>query len=125
MFILVVIKEYYSVWVVELCLDFVIGFLWYRFEGFGVFFEMEVGYFVYILEFYVEKYGCIFEEFVEGYNNGKIKEFEFDNYFMYDCVVCELGYDMIYCFEGCCVDFVMIDLNFFFFKYEMDIVCII
>ncbi|KAK0671741.1 trehalase-domain-containing protein [Cercophora samala] len=119
--ILAAIKEYHSVWVAEPRLDPVTGLSRYRPEGLGVPPETEAGHFVHILEPYVEKHGCTFEEFVDGYNNGRIKEPELDNYFMHDRAVRESGHDTTYRFEGCCADLATIDLNSLLFKYETDI----
>lgn len=119
--ILAAIKEYHSVWVAEPRLDPVTGLSRYRPEGRGIPPETEAGHFVHILEPYIEKHGVTFDEFVDGYNNGRIVEPELDNYFMHDRAVRESGHDTTYRFEGVCADLATIDLNSLLFKYETDI----
>ena len=118
---LAAIKEYHSVWMAEPRLDPVTGLSRYRPEGRGVPPETEAGHFVHILEPYVEKHGVTFDEFVDGYNNGRIEEPELDDYFMHDRAVRESGHDTTYRFEGVCADLATIDLNALLFKYETDI----
>jgi alpha,alpha-trehalase len=78
------IKEYFSVWVVEPRYDPVTGLSRYRPEGFGVPPETEAGHFVHILEPYAEKHGMSFDDFVDAYNFGRVKEPELDEYFLHD-----------------------------------------
>ncbi|KAF6842303.1 neutral trehalase [Colletotrichum musicola] len=118
---LAAIKEYHSVWVSEPRLDPVTGLSRYRPEGLGVPPETEAGHFVHILEPYAEKHGISWQEFVQAYNHGKIKEPELDVYFMHDRAVRESGHDTTYRLEGVCADIATIDLNSLLFKYETDI----
>lgn len=122
---LAAIKEYHSVWVAEPRLDPMTGLSRYRPEGIGVPPETEAGHFVHILEPYVKKHGVSFEEFVDAYNNGRIKEPKLDEYFMHDRAVRESGHDTTYRFEGVCANLATVDLNSLLFKYEMDIARII
>jgi len=119
--ILAAIKEYHSVWVAEPRLDKVTGLSRYRPEGLGVPPETEAGHFLHILEPYFKKHNMTFEEFVQAYNYGHIKEPELDDYFMHDRAVRESGHDTTYRFEGICADLATIDLNSLLFKYETDI----
>ncbi|KAK4113622.1 glycoside hydrolase family 37 protein [Canariomyces notabilis] len=119
--ILAAIKEYHSVWMAEPRLDRVTGLSRYRPEGLGVPPETEAGHFVHILEPYVKKYGITFDEFVDAYNHGRIKEPALDEYFMHDRAVRESGHDTTYRFEGICANLATIDLNSLLFKYETDI----
>jgi alpha,alpha-trehalase len=119
--ILAAIKEYHSVWVAEPRLDPVTGLSRYRPEGMGVPPETEAGHFVHILEPYAEKNNMSFEEFVEAFNNGTVKEPELDEYFMHDRAVRESGHDTSYRFERVCANLATIDLNSLLFKYETDI----
>jgi len=118
---LAAIKEYHSVWMAHPRLDPVTGLSRYRPQGQGVPPETEAGHFVHILEPYVEKHGLSFDEFVDAYNNGRIKEPALDDYFMHDRAVRESGHDTTYRFEGVCADLATIDLNSLLFKYETDI----
>ncbi|KAJ4145210.1 hypothetical protein LMH87_004065 [Akanthomyces muscarius] len=119
--ILAAIKEYHSVWTGKARLDPTTGLSRYCPEGLGVPPETEPSHFVHILEPYIEKHGMKFDEFVQAYNYGEIKEPELDNYFMHDRAVRESGHDTSYRFEGVCANLATIDLNSLLFKYETDI----
>jgi alpha,alpha-trehalase len=119
--LLAAIKEYHSVWTAEPRLDPVTGLSRYRPEGLGVPPETEAGHFLHILEPYAEKHGLSFEDFVEKYNSGEIKEPKLDEYFLHDRAVRESGHDTTYRLEGVCADLATIDLNSLLFKYETDI----
>lgn len=119
--ILAAIKEYHSVWVTAPRLDPKTGLSRYRPEGLGVPPETEASHFTHILEPYAKKHGITFEEFVEGYNNGKISEPELDEYFLHDRAVRESGHDTSYRLEKVCADLATIDLNSLLYKYETDI----
>ncbi|GJC98459.1 trehalase [Colletotrichum higginsianum] len=118
---LAAIKEYHSVWVAEPRLDPVTGLSRYRPEGLGVPPETEAGHFVHVLEPYAEKHGISWQEFVQAYNSGKIKEPELDEYFLHDRAVRESGHDTSYRLEKVCANLATIDLNSLLFKYETDI----
>lgn len=119
--ILAAIKEYYSVWVAAPRLDPVTGLSRYRPEGLGVPPETEASHFTHILEPYAKKHGIPFDEFVDGYNHGRIKEPELDEYFLHDRAVRESGHDTSYRLERVCADLATIDLNSLLYKYEVDI----
>jgi alpha,alpha-trehalase len=119
--ILAAIKEYHSVWVAAPRLDPVTGLSRYRPDGLGVPPETEASHFTHILEPYAKKLGLSFEEYVEGYNSGTIKEPELDNYFLHDRAVRESGHDTTYRLERTCADLATIDLNSLLYKYEIDI----
>lgn len=119
--ILAAIKEYHSVWMAEPRYDPVTGLSRYRPEGQGVPPETEPTHFTHILEPYAKKHGVSFEEFVEGYNAGRLVEPELDEYFMHDRAVRESGHDTSYRLEKVCANLATIDLNSLLYKYEKDI----
>jgi alpha,alpha-trehalase len=119
--VLAAIKEYHSVWMAAPRLDPVTGLSRYRPDGLGVPPETEASHFTHILEPYAKKLGISFTEYVDGYNNGTIKEPELDDYFLHDRAVRESGHDTSYRLEKVCADLATIDLNSLLFKYETDI----
>lgn len=119
--ILAAIKEYHSVWMAAPRLDPLTGLSRYRPDGLGVPPETEASHFTHILEPYAKKLGISFTEYVEGYNNGTIKEPELDDYFLHDRAVRESGHDTSYRLEKVCADLATIDLNSLLYKYETDI----
>ena len=119
--ILAAIKEYHSIWVAAPRLDPITGLSRYRPEGLGVPPETEASHFTHILEPYAEKHGITFQEFVEGYNSGAIKEPDLDEYFLHDRAVRESGHDTTYRLEKTCANLATVDLNCLLFKYETDI----
>jgi alpha,alpha-trehalase len=122
---LAAIKEYHSVWVAAPRLDPVTGLSRYRPSGLGVPPETEASHFTHIIEPYAKKLGLSFEEYVEGYNQGTIKEPELDDYFLHDRAVRESGHDTSYRLEKVCADLATIDLNSLLYKYEKDIALVI
>lgn len=123
--VLAAIKEYNTVWVAEPRLDKVTGLSRYRPEGLGVPPETEPTHFTHILEPYAEKNGMSFDQFVEAYNNGSVKEPDLDEYFLHDRAVRESGHDTSYRLEKVCANLATIDLQSLLFKYEKDIAMII
>jgi alpha,alpha-trehalase len=119
--ILAAIKEYHSVWMAKPRYDPITGLSRYRPEGMGVPPETESTHFTHILEPYAKKHGVSFEEFVEGYNAGRLVEPELDEYFMHDRAVRESGHDTSYRLEKVCANLATIDLNSLLYKYEKDI----
>ncbi|KAL5612189.1 hypothetical protein BROUX41_000271 [Berkeleyomyces rouxiae] len=115
------IKEYHSVWMAEPRYDKVTGLSRYRPEGLGVPPETEADHFLHILEPYAEKHGMKFEEFMDAYNFGRVKEPQLDEYFLHDRAVRESGHDTSYRLEKVCANLATIDLNSLLFKYETDI----
>lgn len=119
--ILAAIKEYYSVWTAEPRYDKETGLSRYRPQGLGVPPETEPTHFLHLLTPYAEKYGMTFKEFVQAYNDGKIKEPELDEYFLHDRAVRESGHDTSYRLERVCANLATVDLNSLLYKYEVDI----
>ncbi|RHZ48953.1 alpha,alpha-trehalase, partial [Aspergillus thermomutatus] len=122
---LAAIKEYYSVWTAEPRYDELSGLSRYRPEGQGVPPETEPTHFTHILTPYAEKHGMEFKEFVQAYNEGKVKEPELDEYFLHDRAVRESGHDTSYRLERVCANLATVDLNSLLYKYEVDIARII
>ncbi|EDN10380.1 neutral trehalase [Histoplasma mississippiense (nom. inval.)] len=119
--ILSAIKEYYSVWMVEPRYDPITGLSRYRPTGLGVPPETESSHFYHLLMPHAKKLGISFEEFVQGYNNGQIKDPELDDYFLHDRAVRESGHDTSYRLEKVCANLATVDLNSLLYKYEVDI----
>ncbi|KKY18422.1 putative neutral trehalase [Phaeomoniella chlamydospora] len=119
--ILAAIKEYYSVWMSEPRYDPASGLSRYRPGGSGVPPETEASHFVHIITPYAEKMGLTFEQYVQGYNDGSIKEPELDEYFLHDRAVRESGHDTSYRLEGVAANLATVDLNSCLYKYETDI----
>ena len=82
--LLAAIKEYSSVWTAEPRYDAGTGLSRYLPEGLGVPPETEPGHFSTVLTPYAEKHGMTYDEFVEAYTWGKVKEPELDTYFEHD-----------------------------------------
>ena len=119
------IKEYYNVWMSTPRYDPVSGLSRYRPSGLGVPPETEATHFVHVVTPYAEKVGLSFDQYVEGYNNGTIKEPELDEYFLHDRAVRESGHDTSYRLEGVAANLATVDLNSLLYKYECDIAHII
>lgn len=119
--ILAAIKEYYSVWMSEPRLDPATGLSRYRPEGLGVPPETEPSHFVHVLEPYAKRHNMSFEQFVQAYNHGEVKDPELDEYFLHDRAVRESGHDTSYRLERVCANLATVDLNCLLYKYEVDI----
>lgn len=119
--ILAAIKEYYSVWMASYRLDETTGLSRYRPMGVGVPPETESTHFQHVLDPYAKKHGITFAEFVQGYNSGKIKEPELDEYFLHDRAVRESGHDTSYRLEKIAANLATVDLNSCLYKIECDI----
>lgn len=119
------IKEYYNVWMSEPRYDPGTGLSRYRPDGMGVPPETEASHFVHVITPYAEKLGLTFEEYVQGYNAGRIVEPELDEYFLHDRAVRESGHDTSYRLEGVAANLATVDLNSLLYKYESDIARII
>ncbi len=122
---LAAIKEYHTVWMAAPRYDLVTGLSRYRPDGRGVPPETESTHFTHILEPFYTALDITFEQFVEGYNNGTIKEPKLDLYFMHDRAVRESGHDTSYRLEAIAADLATIDLNSLLFKYESDLARVI
>ena len=119
--ILAAIKEYHTVWMNRPRYDPKSGLSRYRPEGVGVPPETESTHFVHILTPYAVKHGIEFQEFVQKYNSGEIKEPELDIYFLHDRAVRESGHDTTYRLEKVAADLATVDLNSCLYKIECDI----
>ncbi|KAH3914979.1 trehalase [Parastagonospora nodorum] len=119
--ILAAIKEYNSVWMAAPRLDPVTGLTRYRPGGLGVPPETEASHFEHVLKPYYTKHGMTFEEFVDAYNNQRVKEPELDAYFLHDRAVRESGHDTSYRLENVAADLAVVDVNALLYKYEVDI----
>lgn len=119
------IKEYYNIWTSEPRYDPVSGLSRYRPSGMGVPPETEASHFVHVIEPYAAKLNMSFEDYVNGYNAGTIKEPELDEYFLHDRAVRESGHDTSYRLEGIAANLATCDLNSLLYKYEVDIAEII
>jgi len=119
--ILAAIKEYHSVWMAAPRYDPVTGLSRYRPGGIGVPPETEASHFVHVVEPYAAKHNMTFEQFVEAYNKGDVKEAELDDYFLHDRAVRESGHDTSYRLEKVAANLATVDLNALLYKYETDI----
>lgn len=119
--ILAAIKEYYSVWTAEPRYDSESGLSCYRPGGIGVPPETEATHFEHVLRPYYEKHKMTFQEFVQAYNEGHVKEPELDLFFRHDRGVRESGHDTSYRLEQVCANLATVDLNSLLYKYETDI----
>lgn len=119
--ILAAIKEYYSVWMAEPRFDEKTGLSRYRPMGVGVPPETERTHFKHVLDPYASKHGISFDDFVQGYNSGAIKEPELDVYFLHDRAVRESGHDTSYRLEKVAADLATVDLNSCLYKIECDV----
>lgn len=115
------IKEYYTVWMDGDRYDNETGLSRYHPSGLGVPPETESTHFLHIIQPYAEKLQLNFKSYVEGYNNGTIKEPKLDEYFRHDRAVRESGHDTSYRLEGEAADLATIDLNSLLYKYETDL----
>lgn len=118
---LAAIKEYYSVWMSDPRYDPVSGLSRYRPGGLGIPPETEASHFTHLLEPYAAKHNMLFNEFVQAYNRGIVKEPDLDEYFLHDRAVRESGHDTSYRLERVCANLATIDLNALLYKYETDI----
>ena len=119
--ILAAIKEYYTVWMAAPRYDPASGLSRYRPDGAGVPPETEASHFLHLLTPYAKRHGLSFDDFVEAYNRGEVKEPEIDEYFLHDRAVRESGHDTSYRLENVAADLATVDLNSCLYKYETDI----
>lgn len=119
--VLAAIKEYHSVWMAEPRFDPATGLSRYRPGGMGVPPETEASHFTHLLEPYAAKHNMTFDEFVQAYNFGRVKEPELDEYFLHDRAVRESGHDTSYRLEKVAANLATVDLNSLLYKYETDI----
>ncbi|PKS05836.1 hypothetical protein jhhlp_007665 [Lomentospora prolificans] len=114
-------KEYFAIWAAEPRLNPETGLSRYLPEGLGVPMETEHGHFMHVLTPYAEKHNMTYDEFVEAYTWGKIKEPELDTYFEHDRAIRESGHDTSYRLENRCASLATVDLNCLIYKYETDL----
>lgn len=110
------IKEYHLYWMKTPSLDPLTGLSRYRPIGLGIPPETEASHFTHILQPFAQKHGISINEFIDGYNEGLIKEPELDEYFAHDLGVRESGHDTSYRLEKKCADLATVDLNSLLFK---------
>lgn len=115
------IKDYYTTWTSGRRYDEESGLSCYRPDGRGVPPETEATHFQLKLKPFYDKHHMTFEDFVQAYNYGKIKEPELDEFFRHDRSVRESGHDTSYRLEGISADLATVDLNSCLYKYEVDI----
>lgn len=119
--VLAAIKEYKNVWMQEPRLIPRFGLSRYYDEGRGIPTETEATHYKTVLEEYSKKYNVTMEEFIDGYNSGKITEPTLDEYILHDRALRESGHDTTYRFEGRAANLLTVDLNSLLYKYEIDI----
>ena len=114
------IKEYETVWMVEGKRLTKNGLNRFLADGLGVPPECEVGHFDAILSPFAKELNISIENYIEGYQNGEIKNNELAVYFLNDRSVRESGHDTSYRIDGNCSELNLVDLNAFLYKYETD-----
>lgn len=114
------IKEYETVWMVPGKRQTDIGLNRFLAEGIGITPEAESGHYDAVLRPFANAAGLSIEEYIEAYSNGSIQNPELDTYFVHDRTVRESGHDTSYRIEGHCADMVLVELNAFLYKYEID-----
>jgi alpha,alpha-trehalase len=114
------IKEYETVWMVEGKRLTKNGLNRFIADGLGVPPECEVGHFDAILSPFAKELNISIENYIEGYQNGEIKNNELAVYFLNDRSVRESGHDTSYRIDGNCSELNLVDLNAFLYKYETD-----
>jgi alpha,alpha-trehalase len=114
------IKEYESVWMVQGKRLTKNGLNRFLADGLGVPPECEAGHFNAIFSPLAKELNISIEHYIEGYQNGKIKNVILDVYFLNDRSVRESGHDTSYRIDGNCAELNLVDLNAFLYKYETD-----
>jgi alpha,alpha-trehalase len=114
------IKEYESVWMVQGKRLTKNGLNRFLADGLGVPPECEAGHFNAIFSPLAKELNISIEHYIEGYQNGEIKNTELDIYFLNDRSVRESGHDTSYRIDGNCSELNLVDLNAFLYKYETD-----
>lgn len=110
------IKEYHMYWMVEPALDVRSGLSRFRPKGLGIPPETEASHFTHVLQPFAAKLGISVNEFIDGYNEGRIEDPELDEYFLHDRGVRESGHDTTYRLERKCADLGTVDLNSLLYK---------
>ncbi|KAJ1660409.1 alpha,alpha-trehalase nth1 [Dispira simplex] len=119
--LVIIIKEYYTVWMCAPRLDPKTGLSCFHTTGIGMPPETESTHFDHIMEPFAAELGVSVEEYKVLYDTEQIKEPKLDEYFVHDRAVRESGHDTTYRLEKRCADLATIDLNALLYKYEMDI----
>jgi alpha,alpha-trehalase len=114
------IKEYETVWMVEGKRLTKNGLNRFLADGLGMPPECEVGHFDAIFSPLAKELNISIENYIEGYQNGEIKNNELAVYFLNDRSVRESGHDTSYRIDGNCSELNLVDLNAFLYKYETD-----
>jgi alpha,alpha-trehalase len=114
------IKEYETVWMVQGKRHTKNGLNRFLANGLGVPPECEAGHFDAIFKPVAKALDISIEKYIEGYQNGEIKNTKLDIYFLNDRSVRESGHDTSYRIDGNCAELNLVDLNAFLYKYEMD-----
>ena len=114
------IKEYETVWMVpgkrltEISLNRFLA------EGIGITPEAESGHYDSVIGPFSKAAGISIEAYIDGYASGSIQNEQLDAYFVHDRTVRESGHDTSYRIEGHCASMVLVELNAFLYKYEID-----
>ena len=114
------IKEYETVWMVEGKRLTKNGLNRFLADGLGMPPECEEGHFDAIIKPVAKALNISIKSYIEGYQNGEIKNTELAVYFLNDRSVRESGHDTSYRIDGNCSELNLVDLNAFLYKYETD-----
>jgi alpha,alpha-trehalase len=114
------IKEYETVWMVPNKRLTKNGLNRFLADGLGIPPECEAGHFDAVILPVAKALNISIETYIEGYQNGEIKNKALDVYFLNDRSVRESGHDTSYRIDGNCSELNVVDLNAFLYKYEMD-----
>ena len=114
------IKEYETVWMVEGKRLTKNGLNRFLAEGLGMPPECEEGHFDAIIKPVAKALNISIKSYIDGYQNGEIKNTALDIYFLNDRSVRESGHDTSYRIDGNCSELNLVDLNAFLYKYETD-----
>jgi len=114
------IKEYETVWMVEGKRLTKNGLNRFLADGLGMPPECEAGHFDAIIKPVAKALNISIKSYIDGYQNGEIKNTALDIYFLNDRSVRESGHDTSYRIDGNCSELNLVDLNAFLYKYETD-----
>ena len=114
------IKEYETVWMVEGKRLTKNGLNRFLADGLGMPPECEEGHFDAIIKPVAKALNISIKSYIDGYQNGEIKNTALDIYFLNDRSVRESGHDTSYRIDGNCSELNLVDLNAFLYKYETD-----
>ena len=114
------ITEYETVWMVEGKRLTKNGLNRFLADGLGMPPECEEGHFDAIIKPVAKALNISIKSYIDGYQNGEIKNTALDIYFLNDRSVRESGHDTSYRIDGNCSELNLVDLNAFLYKYETD-----